>query len=158
MQIQIGSYSFPISEPFAEGHQLSPAEAKALNSLRADRLRNILYKRLQKWEGKEGGLLTPEAFTLFEEEAREIEENFQFQSHNMAQPKRHTLQGEILEVAREASRQALQRNGEAPEPTEKEIEAGAQELLSDPRIVEEARRRFEIQQEVAKSALSELLS
>jgi len=153
--IQIGPYSFPISEPFSEGHVCTGPEAKALNSLRAERLRGMIYKKIMRATGRSDALLPPATLLSLQEEVREMDERFQFASSEAKQQRRASLQDEIAEVARETALASLRTMQVAP--SEAEVEQAAQHLWTDSRVIAEATRRFEINQEIARQALAELL-
>lgn len=49
MQIKVLHYHFAIGAPFKEGHPLTPAEAYALNNLRAENIRNATRHLIHNW-------------------------------------------------------------------------------------------------------------
>lgn len=151
--IQVGSYSFSVSEPYMEGHRLTAAEAKALNSQRTERVRNIISKRLKTKFG--GKLLLPQELLEFNSEAALVDRDFSFVAHASTQVQRNTLQGAIWDVALEAARERLLRTMD--EPSDEQIEEAAKALLDDVNIISEGRRRFSAIQEVTKSALADLM-
>lgn len=154
--IQVLSYSFEVSEPYAEGHRLNAAEAKALNSQRTDRLRNIVYKRLQA-KSPQGMLLNANELVEFTKEVSELDSQFNFVSHKFVNKlQRNTLQGEIWEVAREAAAAAIKLAG-GESPSDDEIDLQAEALVNDKNIIDEGRRRYEAFQEVTRKALSDLM-
>lgn len=51
--ITIAGHEFPVSQPYAEGHTITEAEAKALNQVRAENIRNNMASRVKVAMGKE---------------------------------------------------------------------------------------------------------
>ena len=144
MLIQVLSHQFIISEPFAEGHRLTAEEAQALNMTRADRLRNIIYKRLSRGE--------PESIREFEQEVQRIDRGFQFTSH-ASRAQSQGPKASIMEVARERANEEQARGEIKP----RFVEERARDLAEDPAIQAEGGRRYELRQRVAQEALNELL-
>lgn len=159
--IQVGSYSFTIEDPYSEGHRLSAAEAKALNSQRTERVRNIIYKRLNarlSAEGLEpgGGLLSASDLRDFTNEVKELDRDFSFVPHLNGKVNRNTVQAEIYEVALEVTRARMRQNS-IGELDENEVEMNARLACSEVNVIEEGRRRFTAHQEITKLALADLM-
>lgn len=47
-QISIGGHDFDVATPYAEGHEINAAEAKALNQTRAENMANNFRKRVKE--------------------------------------------------------------------------------------------------------------
>lgn len=137
MLIQTSHYQFTISEPFAEGYRLTAAEAKALNSLRADRLRSALAKRLAKYPTcGPAQLISEEHLRELTEEVRQMDEKFVFVSNPKVEPKAATLEDEI-----EATRREWQLD---------------KKKFDEPALRAEGRRRYEARYAAAREAIRSL--
>lgn len=126
-----------------------------LNSVRADRIRNIGYKRLGKYAKGPDGLLLPSDLRAFQLEMAQLDKEFVFAPHVAKQLRPASLTADVREVAKEG---ALERyRAEGLEPSEEDLEGAILALSDDPKVVEEAQRRFLARQEVAKQALRDLM-
>lgn len=153
--IQIGSYSFDITEPYQQGHSLSQAEARALNSQRTERLRNLIYKKISTLVASEDGLLDNEALVTLSNEVKLMDQNFQFVSQFKVPREKGTVQAMIWEVALEWAAQRARASGQLSEI--EALEEDAKTLIDELDVVEEGRRRFKARKEVTKAALAELM-
>jgi len=153
--IQIGSYSFEISEPYQPGHPLSASEARALNSQRTERLRNLIYKKISTMPASEDGLLDNKDLVALSNEVRIMDRDFQFVSQFKVPREKGTVQAMIWEVACERAAERARSSGTLAEVDALEEEAKL--LIDNIDVVEEGRRRFKARQEVTKAALAELL-
>lgn len=151
LTIRANQYSFPISQPYFEGGVLGEAEAKILNGLRSDRIRNIIYKKLEKLPDE----LTTQELLALESDIRVVDETFEFRTYENRRAKKLTLEDSIDEVALERVKEMASQLGEVL--TDTLASARASILRDDPKIVLEAKRRFEIQQTSAAQALADLL-
>lgn len=159
MQIQISHYEFTISAPYSEGHQLTAAEAKALNVERGERLRTQITRYLAKLAGTEAGaILSGEALAALRARAVDLDANFQFGMLYRTKPKVGTIDAEISALAEELAREQMRQAGRDPESEAEEetfrmlVEGNKQR--SD--LFEEARKRLEIRASVAATAIEEL--
>ncbi len=153
--IQIGSYSFDIAEPYQQGHQLSQAEARALNSQRTERLRNLIYKKIATLSASEDGLLSNSDLIALVNEVKLMDQNFQFVSQFKVPREKGTVQAMIWEVAMEWAAQRARASGQLAEVDA--LEEDAKLLVDELEVVEEGRRRFKARKEVTKAALAELM-
>lgn len=145
MHIQIRQYQFPISEPFAEGHKLTVAEARALNMYRADRIRRILWRKVELAVASlpEGTLLAETHLGSLRAEAKRIDEAYSFSAAgNGYREKTGTIEVEARRLVEDLGGLS-----------EEEVKAKA----LDPKILEEARIRVEARSRIAAAALLELL-
>lgn len=163
MKIRIRNYEFTLDEPFAAGHMMTAGEARALNGLRAERIREAITRRVIELtppvnKGAEAAsrLLTPEALARLQSEVEALGREFLFR------PEARTNRKTAGTVEAEARALALQRvETEArlvgvvlsDEAKQKAVE----ETLCNPAIQTEARRRIEAKRAVAEAALRELL-
>lgn len=155
MKIQIHQFEFPLSEPFSEGHICSAGEAKALNLLRGDRIRNYAAKyHTAQVKKANGAPLLPEVIAELYSRVANYDISFVFRTVEGPREKIGTMAREVEEVATEKARERLRAVGR-----EGEEEALGQlvELLStEPSVLAEAASRFEARQRVSAAALEEL--
>jgi len=155
--IQIGHHQFHLADPYQEGHRLTASEAKALNILRGERIRNNLQKMLAKLaEGlPPGATISGENLAQVRARAKDLDVNFEFTSKEKTKNKPYTLDGMIAEIARERAEIEARRVGR-----EHDVEAIAQLTqvnLDLPDVIDEARLRLEARAKVARAALEDLL-
>lgn len=148
--IQVGPHSFTTSDPYAAGQPLGPVEAQLLNTTRAGRVRNIMYKRLAKWSEP----LTPQALAEINEEFASVDAAFTLRLGEGGPKPKWGLQDEVRDVAEEFVRAAANRLGETL--SSEALESRASDLVDDARVIAEAQRRFAAKQEIARQALEEL--
>lgn len=148
--IQVGQHSFSTRDPYSAGQSLGPVEAQVLNSTRASRIRNIMYKRLAKWSEP----LSPSSLAEINEELESLDASFSLRLGEGGPKPKWGLQDEIRDVALEFVRATANRIGQTM--SEDEVEETAKGLASDARVLAEAQRRFAAKQEIARQALEEL--
>lgn len=145
MQIIVGPFQFQLSEPFTEGYVLNLAEAKAMNALRAQRIRNIVMKKIEKMSREE-----------LVEETNRLDREFRFTAHGVsAQASEDTFLHFLREVAREQAEAGLRQAGR--ELTEEAIDGLMPDLQEDSRVIEEAQVRFEAMKQATREALQDLI-
>lgn len=160
MLIRLHGHSFTVSEPFSEGQRLTLAQAQALNSLRARDIRRRAEDRVPR-RG-----LSPEEQAQAQGLIAKLDLEHQFLPIGVSgpnggrargpRPQPATLYSQILgQVALEEAR--VQANRLGREMGEVELEALAHALKGVPGIQEEATRRAEAQQAVAREALEALI-
>lgn len=139
MKIQIYDYEFVLTEPYSAGKVIDEVEARVLNSARAEKIRNALYRRISK----KGRPLSGEELIAERAHAASLDMNFVFEPLPAAVPPRgKELTELIIRVARE--RVAL---GEGEFET----------LINSPSVIDEATRIMALRREAAKLELEELL-
>lgn len=150
--ITVSSHSFNLSTPYTEGHPLTAEEAKALNNLRADRLRNIISKRMAKWPSAPAA----EDLADIRQEVAKLDHEFEFRTNETRQARRFTLQDELSALCIERVREIASQIGEVL--TDELAAARADLIRDDARIVAEAQRRYEARIAVAQQGLADLLA
>lgn len=156
LSIRISHYSFPLSSPFEPGHQLSEAEAAALNALRAENIRNLLSHHVRKAQQAlpEGKLLSEEALEELRSHCRRLDAEYRF-GQRRSVPRQGTIEKEAQAISRGFAAAALRSRGE--EPSEAAIEEEAKRLAESPAVLAEARRRVEESARVATAAIADLI-
>lgn len=128
MLVQIQSHQFELSEPYQPGQTIGPAEAQALNALRAENIRNIC----NKWAPK--GLQAETALQDFRLRVVATDMGYRLAERRWTSSRAGTFEATLARVAQELGR-----------------------TQDDPEVQAEARRRFEAHQAAAAAALAELL-
>jgi hypothetical protein len=154
MEIQIRQHKVGLSEPYTEGQTITRAEAQALNSARAEYIRNTLTKWLAK-EVPAGSFASEAQERTLRSEAARLDETFQFKLRGLAKPKRGTFEYEAELIAAERIEEELRR-GRAKIGTE-EFEARVNELAQDSEVIAEAKERIRIRIDVAREGLEALI-
>ena len=138
------SYTFEVEGPYSPGHQLTLAEAQALNQLRSENIRENMRPEFARHAGSAPDNVLPDtALTIIQQAIDAYDCKFQFREQH--EPRRpSSLQAEARRLA----------EARAPEgASEAEIELLAQSTDA----LTEARERLEVQARIAASALEDLL-
>lgn len=153
MLVQISHYQFSLREPYEAGQVLSEPEAKVMNAARAERVKKILGRLVER-HAEGGAVLSPEATEVLLADAREIDEKFSLSTHQLLGPKgpKGGLAKEIEAVAREFWAQGF-RHQMGREPKDEELDAAALDLEG---ARAEGHRRYVARQEVLKGAMADL--
>ncbi len=154
--IRCQQYSFSISDPFLPGHPLSPEEAQALNSLRAENIRNNLAKQVQKaTEGLSAGeLLSASEMEKLQELAARYDREYSFGSRRTYH-REGPIEAEAKLVARARVTAGARAAGQ--QLSVEDLERLVGEMAGYPDVMEEARKRVGENQRVASGALESLL-
>lgn len=154
--IRIKQYQFTLSDPFNEGHVLTSNEARALNALRAENIRNNLEKILNREIGKlpDSALLSASTLSEMNDLATRYDREYEFGSRRTYQKAGGLIEREALTIAR--GHVLAHARSAGLNLTEIEIEAASREKVRDPEVLAEARSRAEEHQRVANQALDDL--
>ena len=153
MKIQLSRYEFTLSDRYREGSIMSAAEAKALNVLRGERIRNRVAQWLRR-AAPDGEILTGAKREEMNAWVARIDSNFEFEARDRAKAKSGSLDMEIEEVARERAATLARERGRAGD--QELIGELFQALLEDASVEAEAAARIEARIEVAKAGLADL--
>jgi len=160
LKIQVRHYQFEIAAPWAAGQVLDEKAANALNQLRAQRLRSLVGKWVDKaQDGRQGaqGLLSEDSLQNIRDRLAKAEQQFEFGEGPQARQRAlGTLEAEAQAVAEERVDSWARQQGK--ELAEEERDRMVTEMASAPAILEEARRRLSAKSAVAQEALAELLA
>lgn len=150
--IRIRQYTFELTDVFATGHQITEAEAFALNTLRAENIRNnVSRKVLEEAEKLPYGTLLPVALLeTLQSYITDYADTYQFALPTVVKNRVGALEREIQYVAEIAVAQVM-------EVTDPGWDAALERAKGLPEIKEEARRRLEAKQAIAQSSIEELL-
>ena len=159
MQIQIRNYQFTLDEPFAPGQTLGPGEARALNALRAERIRESITRRVIEAHGPTGQgvqsrLLEPETLANLQLQVDELAAKFKFPAEPRNRKPASTIEEEARVIARQRVEAECRRTGLVL--SEEAIAELVTKAMGEAPVQQEARRRIETRQAVAAAALREL--
>lgn len=143
------SLPWAISAPYRAGHQLTEAEAQALNMLRLDLIRKAFFKRIEREKEATGGRLTSAAVQCLAQVLAEMDRDYILGAKSTTRHHTTPLGIEIKELAWEkAQEQAL---------PGQEIEELAAELASQLWLIEEAKGRLAARNAIGARTLEDLL-
>ena len=162
MLIQIRNYQFSLDEPFIAGQSISAGEARALNALRAERLREALTRRVVEAHkpvnvGQDGAsrLLPAEVLTKLQLILDELAYRFVFPPPSEPKPKIGTIESVSRALAQEQVEADIRQSGLSM--SEEQKEKLIEKALAAPAVQHEARRRIEARAAIAEAALRELM-
>lgn len=156
MKFTISGTQFSLSEPYKEGHLLTDSEAKALNSARSDRLRESVRRWMldqQRELGRED--LPIQVLQTIQSRLVELDTSFVFGQHGPRAKSNLTVESEARALAE--ARVLPWAETLEPRLSEEQIEAEIESVASDPRVLDEARRRVAAKTRVAREMLGALL-
>ena len=161
-EITIADHQFVVLQPYAAGHVITEAEAKALNQTRAENIRNNMAKRVKAaYDGTAAeGEPTAENIVAF---VTEYDANYEFTLASVGGGKRATdpIEVEALRIARglfadAAAAKKLTVKLVKEKIGEEAYEAKIAEIAAGPKVVAEAKRRVKARQEAAAGAMEGL--
>lgn len=160
--ITIQGLEFEVNQPYAEGHILTAAEAKALNQVRAENIRNNTARKIEAAKAEAGGDLTQQAITALAAEVAAYDAQYDFTLATGGGSPRVTdpVEREALSIARTLVRAQAKKEGrkilkDEVEPTSEsditkvrflELVEG---LAAREDVVKEARRRVKATEAIA---------
>jgi hypothetical protein len=156
--IQIRKYSFSIPAPYAEGQIIGKAEMQALNALFAENIRNNLSRTVTEEIDKllPGELLEQDTLQHLQEKFTAYGNRYKLPVKAERKKKLGVIETEILQVAEEVLQTRLVREGVKEISQEKKQEL-LKEISELPDVVKEARKRVGLRQQIAQTAIEELL-
>lgn len=161
-EITIAGHSFPVSQPYAAGHVITEAEAKALNQVRAENVRNNTASKVKAaMEGtqKDG---EPTKDNIAEFVAKyDAEYVFTLASVGGGRKPTDPVEVEALKMARAifsdwATSKKLTVKAVREKIGEEAYEAKIAEIAEREEVVKEAKRRVASRQKAAESAMGDL--
>lgn len=158
MKFPLSHYTFSVSEPYAAGHVLTPAEAEALNGLRCGNIREIARKEWTRFVGRRDAmvLLSPEEQAAFQAKVTEIDQGYAFRPSGGQRIRSNSIDAEISAVATEHV-EALQRQVGAIFGSV-EFDRQAALFAAQPEVQDEARLRLAERLRVNSASIADLLS
>lgn len=162
VQIRIRQHSFELSEPFREGHRLSAAEASALNSLRAENIRNNAARELTRAAHGASGPLGPSALAKFTAWVEAYDREYRFAERSVRKAQGGGAAGSapfdraLRAIATREARVMANRQGR--ELGEAELEVTVVALMGLSELQAEAAAEVSAAQAIAEEALEDILS
>lgn len=151
--IRIRQYAFQFPSRYREGTVLTIGEAKALNQLLAENIRNNVDQWVTKAEAElPVGELIPQAIhSALQNKIASYAMKYEFRARE-AKNKPGLIEIEARELAEQEARQL----GRGPD--QEDWELVVTELMSLPKIQDEARHRAKAKREIAQQMLNELIN
>lgn len=158
MQISIKQHAFSVRTVYAEGTQLTKAEAQALNGLRAENIRNNVFKIVQEALGavEPGQVLPAAVHQELQDRITEYDLRYQFPLRHDARGASSPIEAEALAVATERVEAAI-RQAEIAVVSRQVYDELLAKALADDAVQAEARRRVTLANAAAAKALEDLL-
>lgn len=161
-EITIAGQTFTVSQPYVAGHAITEAEAKALNQVRAENVRNNMASKVKaavEGTAKEG---EPTADTIAAHVA-EYDANYVFTLASVGGGKRSTdpVEVEALRIARGmfadwAAKHKLTVKAVKEKIGDEAYDAKVAEIAEREDVLKEAKRRVKARQASAESAMDDL--
>lgn len=154
--IRIQTYQFHLRDRYEAGHQLTAEEASALNSLRAENIRNNLAPAVSKAASQlpAGTLLSPDQLAPLVALAAKYDAEYEF-GRKRAYSRPGPIEVEAQAIAKARVVAAARAQGQTLAPAE--LDQLVETLASREDVQAEARLRVQDSQRVASAALESLL-
>jgi hypothetical protein len=131
---------FSAPQPYHAGHVICEAEAKALNSLLADKLRSSFAAKLRKDFGQGATNIPADRLPAYRVEFATFAEKYKFQRWTASDP----VERAARKIAENIVKERLRQNGLGPgDLTREEFQSHVSEFAGHAGVLEEARRRVD---------------
>lgn len=150
--IRVHSHTFQISDPFQAGRPPKAADLAALDRYRAE---NIRYQ-VAKWMEKIGWPIPPEELEAFKQRVAQLDSTYEFELPQARRTSTSMYDKILHEVAQEAALRALHADGKIY-PDEQELHETIVLVQGWEEVKAEAKRRLDVQVQVAQGALKDLI-
>ena len=162
-EITIQKHVFSVSEPYAEGHTCTEAEAKALNQTRHENIRNNMARKIKDVLG-DAEQLTDEQYDEIALAVAEYDANYEFTLASVGggAKKKDPIEVEATKIARAAIAAKLKADGRSVKSvTETEEGKAAYDnavatLAASEGVMEQAATVVKARNAVAETALGDL--
>jgi hypothetical protein len=145
MQMSIEGLVFEVAAPYAEGHAITEAEAKALNQMRKENIGNNVRKAIKELKG-EAAEFTAEQAAAATAIVTEKDANYEFTLSSARGTSKDPLEVMATRLAREAVNAEIQRQGLTVKAYKEEKADRYDELVAqtaeNPQIIELAKQRI----------------
>lgn len=156
--ITIQGLEFEVSTPYTAGHVVTEAEAKALNQVRLENIRNNMASAVKEAKG-EGDTITEEVYASLKAKVGEYDAAYIFTLASVGGGKRSTdpVETEAKKLAKAAIAAKLAADGRTLKSVDPDkLAAAIAKLAESNEILKEAKRIVKARTESASAALSEL--
>ena len=160
-EITIQGVPFKVTEPYAAGHAISEAAAKALNQTRAENIGNNcakLVKEAQKNAG-EGNALSEDVLTSLAQHVTEYDKGYEFTLASVGggRASRDPIEIEATKIARAAITAQLRKNGKKVSEVDADaLKAKIAEVAAMPNVMKAAKKAVAERTNLAEEALTAL--
>ena len=157
-EITIQGLTFSVATPYVAGHVVSEAEAKALNQVRLENIRNNMASTVRDAKG-DTEEVAPEIYEALKAAVAEYDSKYEFTMASVGGGKRSSdpVETEARRLAKSAIAAKLSADGRTLKSIDPEkLAAAIAKLADDPNIVKEAKRIVKNRAESAASAMAEL--
>lgn len=151
--IRILQHEFPISREYHEGDRLTASEARAMNQLLVENIRNNVHHWVTR-EARGRGSLTAEEQADLTTRIANYANTYEFRTGSKARPP-NPLANAVREIATRYAEAWGRQNGF--EPTAPEVLDYRFKLMSSPKIREQAHNTLLHRQSIISKALEDLL-
>lgn len=145
MQMSIEGLVFEVAAPYAAGHAITEAEAKALNQMRKENIGNNVRKAIKDLKGDAEGF-TEEQAAQAASIVAEKDANYEFTLSSARGTSKDPLEVMAVRLAREAVNAEIQRKGLTVKAYKEEKGDRYEELVAQvsekPEIIELAKQRL----------------
>lgn len=163
-EITIAGHAFPVLQPYAAGHSITEAEAKALNQVRAENIRNNMASKVKAafadGEDRKEDDPTPETIADF---VAAYDNAYEFTLASVGAGRKPTdpVEAEALKIARTTfadfcASKKLTVKAVREKIGEDAYNAKLAEIAERDEIVKEAKRRVKVREAQAGAALDDL--
>jgi hypothetical protein len=159
-EVTIQGIVFAAPAPYDAGHEINEAEAKTLNQVLGENLRNNFAAKVKDLKDKaEGGNLSEEEIDGLRTAFAEYAAKYEFSGKRQARAPLDPVAREASKIAKQTITTALTAKGlKVKDLKEGQMDDLVAQLLSkQPGIMEEARRRVSATQDIAADALEGLV-
>jgi len=156
--ITIQDHAFEASQPYLAGHVITDAEAKALNQVRAENLRNNFATKIKAAKG-EAEALTEEQLVALRAEFAEYDAAYVFTLASVGGGKRETdpVQAEAKRLARDVITAKLKAAGKLVKNIDADVLAAAIAKVAEGEAVQKlAKKNVAERQKAAETDLSDM--
>lgn len=158
--ITIQGLEFDINQPYAAGHTVTEAEAKALNQVRAENIRNNTARLIASAKSEHGDELPPHIQDELRARVAEYDASYEFNLSNAGTGRTlDPVERKALEIARTAVREQAKREGRKilkegaerttdSDITREEFQAKVAEVAELPKVIKLAKKRVKEDEEL----------
>jgi hypothetical protein len=150
-EISIKGVVVEVGQPYAEGHVVTAAEAKALNQTRAENISNAMRAKITALASEDGSY-SAEALAEIRSMVAEYDAQYEFSLTSTGGGRRATdpLEKECIAVARAAISAELKRQGIKVKDVAKEkLDENIEKYKDHPEIVKLAKKRLKERESLA---------
>lgn len=158
-QITIQGVEFTVSAPYAEGHQISEAEAKALNQVRSENIRNNQAKLVKAAKEEFGEELSEDIIADLQNQITAYDEGYEFTLASVGggRKTRDPYEAEALKIARDAVTAKIKDTGKRVKDYDKDaLNAKIAEIAERDAVKKAAKKAVDERNKLASDSLGDL--